>query len=71
MKPFIADLLRNPNVPKSIRFVVASLVCGFVMAIGLLVAWGSPFLFGRIFGGLLAAVFLVIYFYLIIFIYRE
>ena len=65
MEPFIADLINNPKVPKWLRYVIVTLVCGFVIFLGVMLALKSPMLVGKIFGGALsvlvlaAAVFLL------------
>ncbi len=58
MEPFIADLINNPKVPKWLRYVIVTLVCGFVIFLGVMLALKSPMLVGKIFGGALSVLFL-------------
>ena len=64
MEPFIADLINNPKVPKWLRYVIVTLVCGFVIFLGVLLALKSPMLICKIFGGALSALFLAAALYL-------
>lgn len=58
MEPFIADLINNPKVPKIIRYGIVTILCVFIIFIGIMCAFNSPFIWGKIFGILLAIVFL-------------
>ena len=64
MEPFIADLINNPKAPKWLRYVIVTLVCGFVIFLGVMLALKSPMLVGKIFGGALSALFLAAAVYL-------
>ena len=64
MEPFIADLINNPKVPKWLRYVIVTLVCGFVIFLGVMLALKSPMLVGKIFGGALSVLFLAAAVYL-------
>lgn len=57
LEPFIADLINNPKVPKRLRYVIISAVCGFVIFLGVMLAMKSPVLIGKIFGGALSVLF--------------
>lgn len=47
MEPFIADLINNPKAPKWLRYVIVTLVCGFVIFLGVMLALKSPMLVGK------------------------
>lgn len=64
MEPFIADLINNPKVPKWLRYVIVTLVCGFVIFLGVMLALKSPMPVGKIFGGALSVLFLAAAVYL-------
>ena len=64
MEPFIADLIKNPKVPKPIRYGIVVLICAFIIFIGVACALHSPFFWGKIFGILLAVVFFCVGVYL-------
>lgn len=64
MEPFIADLINNPKVLKWLRYVIVTLVCGFVIFLGVMLALKSPMLVGKIFGGALSVLFLAAAVYL-------
>ena len=64
MEPFIAVLINNPKAPKWLRYVIVTLVCGFVIFLGVMLALKSPMLIGKIFGGALSVLFLVAAVYL-------
>ena len=66
MEPFIADLINNPKVPKIIRYGIVTLLCLFIIFIGIICVTNSPFLWGKIFGVLLSIAFLIIGIYLYI-----
>jgi len=59
MEPFLADLINNPNVPKWIRYVLAAVVCMFILYLGAMCALESPMIWGRIFGVVLCLASLV------------
>lgn len=71
MEPFIADFIRDSEIPKGIRFGIASLLCGLIIAVCLLVSFKSPFIWGRIFGGLSAIAFVAVYISLAVMIYEK
>ena len=58
MEPVIVDLINNPKVPKWLRFAIVTLVCGFVVFLGVMLTLKSPMLVGKIFGAVLAVLFL-------------
>ena len=64
MEPFIAVLINNPKAPKWLRYVIVTLVCGFVIFLGVMLALKSPMLIGKIFGGALSVLFLAAAVYL-------
>ena len=64
MEPFLADLINNPKVPKFIRYGLVTIVCAFIIFLGVSCAVNSPFVCGKIFGVLLAVAFLGIEIYL-------
>ncbi len=64
MEPFIADLINNPKVPKPIRYAIVTIISVFIIFIGVVCAIKSPFLWGRIFGIILAITFLVLGIYI-------
>ena len=66
MEPFIAALINNPKRPKWLRYIVVTIVCGLLVFLGIALAIKSLMLIGRIFGGLLVALFLVTAIYLFI-----
>lgn len=66
MEPFIADLINNPKVPKWLRYVIVTLVCGFVIFLGVMLALKSPMPVGKIFGGVTALLFLTTAIYLFV-----
>ena len=51
MEPVIADLINNPKVPKWLRFAIVTLVCGFVVFLGVMLTLKSPMLVGKNFRG--------------------
>ena len=71
MEPFIADFIRDSEIPKGIRLGTASLICGLIIAVCLLVSFKSPFIWGRIFGGLSAIAFVAVYISLTVMIYEK
>ena len=64
MEPFIEDLINNPKVPKWLGFVVMAVVCGLLIFLGVLLAINSSELVGRIFGGIMCALFVALVVYL-------
>lgn len=66
MEPFIADLINNPKVPKIIRYGMVTLLCLFIIFIGVVCAINSPIILGKIFGILLAILFFIVEIYLYI-----
>ncbi len=64
MEPFIADLINNPKATKWLRYVIVTIVCGFLIFLGVMLALKSPMLVGKIFGGALSAFFLAAAVYL-------
>lgn len=66
MEQFIADLINNPKLPKWLRYIIVSVVCGLVIFLGIMLAIKSPMLIGKIFGGVLALLFLAAAIYLFI-----
>lgn len=64
MEPFIADLINNPKIPKWLRYIIVSVVCGFVIFLGAMLAIKSPILIGKIFGGVLSMLFFTAVIYL-------
>lgn len=64
MEPFIEDLINNPKVPKWLGFVIMAVVCGLLIFLGVLLAINSSELVGRIFGGIMCALFVALMVYL-------
>lgn len=66
MEPFIADLINDPQTLKFIRYGIVTVLCLFIIFLGVDCTIGSPFLSGKIFGILLAVggAALGIYFYI-------
>lgn len=64
MEPFIADLINNPKLPKAVRYAMVTILCLFIMFLGVSCTVSSPFVWGKIFGIILAAVFLIAEIYL-------
>lgn len=64
MEPFIEDLINNPKVPKWLGFVIMAVVCGLLIFLGVLLAINSSELVGRIFGGIMYALFVALVVYL-------
>ena len=71
MEPLIADLINNPKIPKWLRYVIVSAVCGSVIFLGVMLILKSPVLAGKIFGGVLSALFLAVAVYLFIKIAKK
>ncbi len=66
MEPFIADMINNFQIPKWLRYTISSAVSSFAVFLGVALAIESPILIGRIFGGLLAFLFLAVAIYLFV-----
>lgn len=66
MEQFIADLINNPKLPKRLRYIIVSVVCGSVIFLGIMLAIRSPVLIGKIFGGVLSFLFLAAAIYLFV-----
>lgn len=64
MEPFIADLINNPKIPKFIRYGIVIAISVFIIIIGIGCAMHSPFVWGKVFGIILAIAFLGIGIYL-------
>lgn len=64
MEPLIEDLINNPKVPKWLEFVIMAVVCGLLIFLGVLLAINSSELVGRIFGGIMCALFVALVVYL-------
>lgn len=64
MEPFIEDLINNPKVPKWLGFVIMAVVCGLLFFLGVLLEINSSELVGRIFGGIMCALFVALVVYL-------
>ncbi len=64
MELFIEDLINNPKVPKWLGFVIMAVVCGLLIFLGVLLAINSSELVGRIFGGIMCALFVALVVYL-------
>ncbi len=64
MEPFIEDSIINPKVPKWLGFVIMAVVCGLLIFLGVLLAINSSELVGRIFGGIMCALFVALVVYL-------
>lgn len=64
MEPFIEDLINNPKVPKWLGFVIMAVACGLLIFLGVLLAINSSELVGRIFGGIMCALFVALVVYL-------
>lgn len=64
MESFIADLINTPKIPKWLRYIIVTIVCGFVIFLGVMLAIKSPMLIGKIFGGVLSVLFFAAAIYL-------
>ena len=71
MEFLFADLINNTKAPKWFRCLIVATVCGLVIFLGVMLAIKSSMLFGRIFGGLLAAAFFVATVYLFVKIIKS
>lgn len=57
MEFIIADLIDNPKIQKWLRYVIVTVATGFVVFIDVMLIVKSPMIWGKIFGGVLAAPF--------------
>ena len=64
MEPLIEDLINNPIVPTWVGFVILAVVCGLLIFLGVLLEINSSELVGRIFGGIMCALFVALVVYL-------
>lgn len=64
MEPFIEDLINNPKVPKWLGFVIMAVVFDLLIFLGAMLAINSSELVGRIFGGIMCALFVALVVYL-------
>lgn len=64
MKFIIAELINNPKIPKWLRYVIVAAIYGAIIVLGVMLAIKSPMPAGRIFGGVLSALFAVAAIYL-------
>lgn len=71
MEAFIAEIINDPKVPKIIRYIIVTILCLFIIILGISCAINSPFIWGKIFGIILAIFFLIIGIYLYIKIYKS
>lgn len=71
METILADLINNAKVPKIIRYIIVSLVCLFIVFIGIMLAFKSPMVIGKVFGGALSILFLIVWIYLLRKIYKS
>ena len=58
-------------MPKIIKYLIVVLVTGFIVWLGIYCGLESPMLWGRIFGFVLAVVFLVIGIYMLLKIHKS
>ena len=59
MEFIIADLINNPKIPKWLCYVIVTVATGFVIFIGVMPIVKRPMICGKIFGGVLAALFVL------------
>ena len=57
MEFIIADLIDNPKIPKWLRYVIVTAATGLVIFVDVMPIVKSPMIWGKIFGGVLAAPF--------------
>ena len=57
MKFIIADLIDNPKISKWLRYVIVTVATGLDIFIDVILIAKSPMIWGKIFGGVLAAPF--------------
>ena len=71
MEPFIADLINNKKIPKVLRYILVLVLCLFIIFIGISLIINSSLIVGKIFGGALSAIFIVLLCYLLNKIYKS
>ena len=71
MEPFIADLINNKKIPKVLRYILVLVLCLFIILIGISLIIHSPLVVGKIFGGALSTIFIVLLCYLLNKIYKS
>lgn len=71
LEPFIADLISNKKMPKIIRYIIVILLSFLMIFLGIMMVLKSQMLLGKVFGMMLALVFLNFGLYLIIKIGKE
>ncbi len=59
MKFIIADLINNPKISKWLCYVIVTVATGFVIFIGVMPIVKRPMIWGKIFGGVLASLFVL------------
>ncbi len=65
MEPFIADLINNKKIPKVLRYILVLVSCLFIIFIGISLIINSSLIVGKIFGGTLSTIFIVLLCYLL------
>ena len=71
IEPYIADLIKDEKIPKIIRYIIVTILCAFVIFIGGILLFKSQMIIGKIFGIILAFIFIIIWLYLIIKIHSN
>lgn len=71
MEPFIADLINNKKIPKVLRYILVLVSCLFIIFIGISLIINSSLIVGKIFGGTLSTIFIVLLCYLLNKIYKS
>lgn len=71
MEPFIADLINNKKIPKILRNILVLVLNLFIIFIGISLIIHSSLIVGKIFGGVLSAIFIVLLCYLLNKIYKS
>lgn len=71
MEPFIADLINNKKIPKVLRYILVLVSCLFIILIGISLIIHSSLIVGKIFGGALSTIFIVLLCYLLNKIYKS
>ena len=71
MEPFIADLINNKKVPKVLRYILVLVLNLFIIFIGISLIILSSLIVGKIFGGFLSDIFIVLLCYLLNKIYKS
>lgn len=64
MEAFIAELINNPKIPKWVRYVIVTIVCGIIVFFGVMLTIKSEMLAGKIFGAVLSVLFVAAAVYL-------